>query len=305
MVQDPGGERPGTSIALRGPQGTGKGILVNTLGRLFGPHFLQLAQAGQVTGRFNGHLKDKVLVFVDEGFWAGDKQAEGVIKNMITEPFITVEQKGKDIIRVKNHVNLIIASNSTWVVPAGLEERRFFVLDISDKHQQDHQYFRAILDQMNNGGLEAMLYDLLRMDISGVNLRTFKQTEGLFEQKLYGMDTVEKYWFERLKEGTLRPIQQAELANYSTYSVGGWTGEVFIADQYADYLTFADRLKDRHPLCEQQFGLKLRKLCKGIQKRRTRDGEGRVTIRLFPTLEECRAEFCELVKLNIEWDEED
>jgi hypothetical protein len=63
---------------------------------------------------------------------------------------------------VKNFIRLIVASNNDWVVPAGLEERRFFVLDISDKYMQNHEYFKKLFDQMDNGGREAMLHDLLQ-----------------------------------------------------------------------------------------------------------------------------------------------
>ena len=116
-------------------------MFVNFFGKLLGKHSVQIAQAGQITGKFNNHLKD--------------------------------------IIRVKNHLNLIVASNSEWVVPAGLEERRFFVLDASDKRMQDHSYFSDIVIQMENDGLEAMFHDLLNLDISGINLREFEQTAAL------------------------------------------------------------------------------------------------------------------------------
>ena len=259
VVQDPGGKRPGTAIVLRGKQGTGKGVFVNTFGEILGRHCLQIAQESQITGRFNSHLKDTVLAFVDEGFWAGGKQAEGAIRNMITEPFITVEQKGKDLIRVKNNVNLIFASNSGWVVPAGLEERRFFVLDVSDKHQQGKAFFKALVNQMENGGVEAMLYDLLKLDISGVDLRTFEQTAGLFEQKIYSMTTVQKYWFERLMDGNMRPPTNGEdLPKYGSYSAiddGDWDGEIQTDRQHQDYLDFAERIKDRFPLAETQISM--------------------------------------------------
>jgi len=279
IVQDPGGERPGTSIVLRGKQGTGKGVFVNIFGKLLGSHFIQIAQAGQITGRFNHQLKDVVLAFVDEGFWAGDKQAEGALKNMITEPTINIEQKGKDIIRVQNHVNLIMASNNTWVVPAGLEERRFFVLDVSDEHIQDKKYFSAIISQMKTGGLEAMLHDFLQMDISGVDLRTFQQTEGLFEQKLYSMSTIQKYWYERLCDGTMRPATAAEYNpdEYSSNTVfDGWPGEVLRDDQYADYQKFAENMKDRYPSCPKEFGIQIRKLCPDVRQKRPRINGTRV-----------------------------
>ena len=166
IVQDPGGELPGTSLVLRGKQGVGKGCFATEFGSLFGNHFLHICHQAQLVGKFNLHLKDCLVGFVDEGFLAGCKHAEGVIKALVTEETRMCEPKGVNAFAVKNHVNLIIASNHDWIIPAGLEERRFFVLDVADTHAQDHAYFAAIFDQMKNGGREAMLYDLIHMDIS-------------------------------------------------------------------------------------------------------------------------------------------
>ena len=202
-IKNLGDERSGTSVVLRGKQGTGKGCCVSQYGRVYGGHFLHVTNQNQLTGRFNSHLKDALLVFCDEGIWAGDRTAEGVLKAMITEPVILCEPKGKDAFAVKNHINLVVASNSSWVIPAGLEERRFLVLDVSDKHMQDHTYFGAIFQQMNHGGLEALLYDLLEMDTSAVDLRKIPRTAALLDQIIHTMPTVQKFWFERLRAGTL------------------------------------------------------------------------------------------------------
>jgi hypothetical protein len=78
----------------------------------------------------------------------------------------------------------MMASNNDWVVPAGLEERRFCVCDVSDKYMQDKKYFGKIYKQMDNGGIEAMLYDLENMDLSTFDIRTVPHTAGLFELKL-------------------------------------------------------------------------------------------------------------------------
>ena len=164
IVQDPGGEKPGTAIVLRGGQGTGKTFFARIFGKLFGRHYLYISHPGQLTGQFNHHLKDALVVFVDEGFLVGDKKAEGFLKSMVTEKVINIEQKFRDMTTVKNHINLIIASNNKQIVPAGMDERRFFVLDISEGQKQNKAYFKAVEDQMNNGGYEAMLYDLQRWE---------------------------------------------------------------------------------------------------------------------------------------------
>ena len=55
----------------------------------------------------------------------------------------------------------MLASNEDWVVPASLESRRFFVLDVSNARANDHTYFAAITDELEHGGYEAMLDELL------------------------------------------------------------------------------------------------------------------------------------------------
>ena len=203
LVQKPGGQRPGTAIVLRGKQGTGKGSFASQLGRIVGPHFLHITNQHQLTGRFNNHLKDALLVFVDEGFWGGNKSIEGPLKGMVTEDQIMIEPKGKDPFMVRNHIRLIIASNNDWVVPAGIEERRFFAIDVTDNHIQDKEYFGALYRQMDSGGREAMLYDLLHMDISGFDLRSFPRTQALLDQIVNSMSSFERYWYDQLCNGTL------------------------------------------------------------------------------------------------------
>ena len=120
------------AVVLRGGRGAGKGAFARELGRLFGSHFIHLSNARHLLGNFNAHLVDALLVFSDEATWAGDKQGESVLKALVTEPLITVEAKYRNARIVRNVVHLLMASNSDWTVPAGPDERRFFVLDVSD-----------------------------------------------------------------------------------------------------------------------------------------------------------------------------
>jgi hypothetical protein len=225
-VQHP--EQPAESaLVLRGPQGSGKGIFARTFASLFGPHSIQVSQARHLVGAFNAHLQDAVVVFADEAFAAGDRQAAAVLKTLITEPVIVVERKFQDVVTVKNVVHLIIASNDAWVVPAGLDERRFCVLDVNPRRAQDHDYFGSIVAEMNNGGNAAMLHDLRREDLSRVDLRRPPATKGLVEQKLLSMNPAERWWFERLSDGKLLVADDA------------WRTEVLgdlLSESYADAL---------------------------------------------------------------------
>jgi hypothetical protein len=82
-----------TVLVLQGDEGTGKGTLGRAMLRIFGPHGLPVTQPKHLVGGFSGHLQYCCFLFLDEAFWAGDVQAEGRLKSLITEDTITIEPK--------------------------------------------------------------------------------------------------------------------------------------------------------------------------------------------------------------------
>jgi Mesyanzhinovviridae DNA primase len=181
-VQHP--DRQGeVAVVLRGKEGTGKGVAAKEFGRLLGAQFRHIVHAKHLTGHFNAHLQQCSVLFADEAFFAGDRSHESILKALITEETLLIEPKGIDPFPVRNCVHLIISSNSDWVIPAGADARRYFVLNVGDAHMQDHEYFAAIATQMDNGGREALLDFLLKRDLSNFNVRLVPQTKALAEQK--------------------------------------------------------------------------------------------------------------------------
>jgi uncharacterized protein DUF5906 len=76
IIQQPD-KKMGTSLVLRGKQGTGKTKVGEVIGSLLGPHYQPIADPRFITGRFNSHLVSCLLLHADEAFWAGDHAAEG------------------------------------------------------------------------------------------------------------------------------------------------------------------------------------------------------------------------------------
>ena len=287
IVQDPGGKKPGTCVVLRGERGTGKGVFVEIFGKIFGHHFLQVTNSGQITGRFNSHLKDCILLFIDEAWFAGSKSTEGVFKGLITSDRHMVELKGKDAFMVSNHVNCIIASNNDWVVPVGNKERRFFVLDVSNRCIQNHKYFAAIHDQMfNQGGIEAMLYELLNVDILQHNLREAPKTKALIDQKMHTMSSFESFWHNILDSG---------------FDLGGEEG--IIKTKFYDlYIDFCKKINIQRPEGPAIFGKNLLKYCSEIETIRKYDiSNQRVRFYIFPEKNRCRQLFDKISNLDINW----
>lgn len=239
ILQQPGSRRPGTCPVLRGGQGTGKSLVGTTLGRLVDPHFAHLTLSQHLTGNFNAHLKDKLLVFADEALFAGNREGIGRLKALITEERLSIEPKGVDAFDIRNHINLIMASNEDWVIPAEIDERRFFVLDIDPKRAKDTKFFGQIVKDMENGGYEAMAYDLMKLDWESTNLRLAPMTDALIEQKESSMESVAQYWSHCLEYGQL--IRADSELNELDGDMDNWPVDVRKSEVYSGYCLFCRR----------------------------------------------------------------
>lgn len=209
-IQNPG--RPaGTVLVLRGEEGTGKGTFVDALLGIFGQHGRAVQRLDDLTGKFNAHLHDCSLLFCDEAICGSDKAQDGPLKALITEPKIPVERKGFDKSFFDNCLHIIMASNSFWVVPAGPTARRYVVLDVSNCRMGDEAYFNSLYDQIEHGGLSAMLYDLQQMDLGDWKpSRERPKTEALAEQQMESLRGAERRVYNMLKSGIAHGFIQAK-----------------------------------------------------------------------------------------------
>jgi hypothetical protein len=192
------------ALVLRGKKGSGKGIFGQWIRRAWGAHGIHITNAKHLVGNFNAHLRDCVFLFADEAFYAGDKQHEGVLKGLVTEPSLPIEGKYQNVITVVNMLHILMASNSDWVVPATHDERRYAIFDVSDDRVgQIAEYFVPIAQQMERGGLAAMIYEMLKRDISHFEVRNFPHTAALAVQKKHSLDSLQRWWIAVLERGFL------------------------------------------------------------------------------------------------------
>jgi hypothetical protein len=143
------------------------------------------------------------MLFADEAFWAGDKQGESVLKGMLTEPTLMIEQKGVDAAPWRNRLHVIMAANAEWVVPASHDERRYAMFDVSGDRIGDRGYFKALHAEIAGGGLAAMLHDLLTVELGEWHPREIVQTAALRKQKERSLPPIAAWWASFLDDGIL------------------------------------------------------------------------------------------------------
>ncbi|OOY23439.1 hypothetical protein BMI91_13175 [Thioclava sediminum] len=189
--------RPGvkipSAIAVQGEQGTGKSKVFDWVRRAIGAAAIKISNGKHLTGNFNAHMDGKIFMTCEESFWGGAKGDAGIIKDLISSETLQIEGKFANLVERPNYINMAFVSNDKWMIPTDDEDaRRFLVLTCLPTRKQDAAFFGAIDDQMENGGLEAMVHELMHWQPEAVgltwdSLRNPPVTEGLRQQVGMGL----------------------------------------------------------------------------------------------------------------------
>jgi Family of unknown function (DUF5906) len=300
MVQRPE-EKAGVALVMRGGEGVGKGFFAHYIGKLCPLHYVVISQSAHLTGRFNAHHQQALLMFIDEGFWAGDKQGEGPLKHLVTDVELLIEPKHITPYMVRNLSRLIIASNEKWTVPAGTKARRWCVLDVADTHANDRAYFGEIDAEMKAGGLAGLMHVLMTFDLSTVDLHTVPKTAALLEQKEESMPTHEAWWLECLREGRFQYETGSGATRY-TEETEGWPATIEKDYLWSSYALYAHRHNIRARLWpDKQLHKWLSPLTPGRRDYRPRDEGNRKRMVQLPDLGTCRRAYTVHLGQRIDW----
>lgn len=115
----------------------------------------------------------------------------------------------------------------------------------------DGEYFKAIHDQMENGGLEALMYDLLQEDLSDWNPRQ-RPSSAIWhslDQKLMSMSPLEKFIFQW--------VADKEVEKYGRDEDRRILYRVPHNALYEEYTVWCDQMKIQRRLDTKTFALKV------------------------------------------------
>ena len=135
MIQKPA-ERLPIAFILKGAQGTGKSLLVDTIGELLGrKHYITSSKPEDFFGTFAEGFLNKLLVNMNECEGKDTIDFEGRLKSFITESSITINQKGIRPFQVNNYARLIITTNKQNPIKIDItsKDRRYIVFQSTNK----------------------------------------------------------------------------------------------------------------------------------------------------------------------------
>tara|TARA_R110000737_G_scaffold58841_3_gene85176 strand:- start:2351 stop:4768 length:2418 start_codon:yes stop_codon:yes gene_type:complete len=200
-------------LALQSEQGAGKGVIFEIIGKIMGnAHFLNTASINNIIGDFNGGIEGKVLINLDEAFWGGDVKIQGKMKNLITDPSITINKKNKEAYQVENTTALSAASNNGSMVAKEKGDRRYVCLKLDDKFAgaettEIRKHIEGVrgckghqqVPETHYGAFAKVLYN---RDITEFRPRKIPTTALGQDQIERGWNGTIKWWFDVLTDGT-------------------------------------------------------------------------------------------------------
>lgn len=161
-LQKPGAKMR-TAIVMHGTEGAGKNLFWNVIEQIYGEYSTIITQ-NEIESQFNGWASKKLFVIGNEVVSRQEMyHKKGIIKNMITEPEWLINDKNMPLRKEANHANFVFFSNVMQPVTPDTGDRRFMVIWTPKKEQPD--YYRAVVEQIRNGGVQAFYDYLLKLDL--------------------------------------------------------------------------------------------------------------------------------------------
>jgi Family of unknown function (DUF5906) len=266
-------EKPSTSVVLRGVEGIGKSFFAETIGKLISGrknnkrnhYYFKTSNPEHVMNHFNDHLANILLLHLEETFWAGDKKGAHLIKDFITGDELSIGQKHLSTRMALSYMRVIQNGNDNWLVPAGMESRRFAVFDVSDELRQNTEFYGEMSIWLDNNGLEALMHFFMTRNITH-DVRIVPITEGLIEQRIHNMDSVQAWWLNILVAGRLPYVDNMGIDGVKVVN------EVL----FDHYCATMRKTMTRTRSTETDFALKLRALIPKVEKGKVvKGGKGR------------------------------
>ena len=152
MIQYP--EVKSICPVLISKEGAGKGTLLRLFEKMLGNDkiFQTTTPSRDIWGEFNSHMANSFLVNLDELSKKETSESEGKIKGLITEPKITINNKGVNKYDINSFHRFLITTNNEEPVNTTKDDRRKMIIRSSDEKIGDKEYFEdlyELLDDVN------------------------------------------------------------------------------------------------------------------------------------------------------------
>jgi hypothetical protein len=219
MFQNPH-KKNGVMPIFIAKQGSGKNTLIELLKKMMGYKkvFDSSDPSRDVWGNFNSKMKDSFLVHLEELSKKDLIEAMGKVKALITNPEITINEKGISQYTIYSYHRFISSTNNEDPIPTSKDDRRNFIIRCSDEKLGDTSYFDQMYQLMENDEFIKTCYEYFKnLDISDFNIKKFPSTD--YQNELKEMnDSPIDHWLKSFVYENFNEKDDIELLGGAIFS---------------------------------------------------------------------------------------
>ena len=266
MFQKPG-EKPGVCICFQSEEeGAGKETYWEFIGEILGQHlyFNTSKPEDTVFGRFNGSLKQVLMIKFEEADFETNKRNENQLKALITAVNASYESKNENAVTLRSYCRCIMTTNN--VVPFVLTDtnRRFMMVQASPEMVGKTQYWEQVHSVLAKPESKAAYLDyLLNKDITGFNPRKFPKTAYMNETIAATRPLSAQFFQRQVEKAEGRAVVGAEEGAEPVMEVMCWKAR----DLFNKINENA-----KFPQTETRFGREMKKYMPTLEKEGRADG---------------------------------
>lgn len=172
-------QRPGTkikwAIVIQSVEGVGKTLFQRIMEAGLGETYVHSPAAKELTdsgGRFNGWMREKLMIIINEIKSDEKRELVEVMKPWITDERIEMTNKGQDQNMADNPTNWLMFTNHKDAIPVSKNGRRYAVMysALQEKEDKDaagidRTYMSRLYDWAKKGGLAHIVDYLMHYEI--------------------------------------------------------------------------------------------------------------------------------------------
>ncbi|GET57266.1 poxvirus D5 protein [Rhizophagus irregularis DAOM 181602=DAOM 197198] len=192
-------------------------------------NFLSTTRLEDVMGRFNAAVRAKKLIILNECDMSGKEWhgANNRLKSLITEPYISIEEKGIDVKVIDDFAGYMILSNHAMPIRIEMGDERFVALNVLAKYKGNREYFSSLVKVLENlDTVSSFMSYLLSRDLTGFNPRSIPDTQmkrELIEASIPNPQRFIQYYLEMMWPDNCDTLEIPCTNFYSTYQ--NWCSE--------------------------------------------------------------------------------
>jgi hypothetical protein len=181
-------------------EGGGKGTVMRLFEKMLGSSkvYETTNPSRDVWGDFNGRMANTYLINLNELSKKETIESEGKIKGLITDPKLTINNKGSNQYDINSFHRFIISTNNEEPLNTTKDDRRKWIVRCSDELIGNKEYFKTMYKYLDDINVIKTCFEYFRKfkDMEDFNKLPIPETEYQKQLKKYSVSAIEN-WLEQ------------------------------------------------------------------------------------------------------------